>query len=144
MQKNEVSRKINNQLHLLLSNPEVQHSYGIMKLWMQESISRTKECPLELLGILTNMFRNTRLHNDILESLEQVTVILSLLRHFMTFILFFLLSSLSNPRKSKKGAVTASNSFSVSLSFLISIGFTILLKINSHCRLVNRVLCSKS
>jgi cellulose biosynthesis protein BcsQ len=42
----------------------------MMQLWMQESLSRSKEKPLELIGILPNMFRKTRLHMDMLESLK--------------------------------------------------------------------------
>ncbi len=111
VRKNEVAAKIHNQLHLLLSSPEVSEAYdivivdtapskgpltisaikaadyliipsimeeqplqgvyGMMQLWMQESMARPKERPLELLGILPNMFRNTKLHNDILESLQK-------------------------------------------------------------------------
>ena len=110
VRKNEVATKIHNQLHLLLSSPDVidtydiaivdtapskgpltisaikaadyliipsimeeqpiQGVYGMMQLWMQESMARPKARPLELLGILPNMFRNTKLHNDILESLQ--------------------------------------------------------------------------
>jgi len=48
----------------------VQGIYGMLQLWMQESLSRDKSRPLQLIGILPNMFKQTRLHKDILNSLQ--------------------------------------------------------------------------
>ena len=48
----------------------VQGIYGMLQLWMQESLIREKNRPLQLIGILPNMFKQTRLHKDILKSLQ--------------------------------------------------------------------------
>lgn len=48
----------------------VQGIYGMLQLWMQESFLRTPNNPLQLLGILPNMFKPINLHKDILESLK--------------------------------------------------------------------------
>jgi chromosome partitioning protein len=42
---------------------------------MQESLAREKNRPLKLIGILPNMFKQTRLHKDILTSLRENTAI---------------------------------------------------------------------
>lgn len=54
----------------IMEEQPIQGIYGMLQLWMQESIRRDKTRPLNLLGILPNMFRNTNLHRDLLETLE--------------------------------------------------------------------------
>jgi len=48
----------------------VQGVFGMLQLWMEESQNRDAERPLELVGILPNMFRPIKLHNDIYEALK--------------------------------------------------------------------------
>lgn len=48
----------------------IQGIFGMLQLWMQESLKREPERPLNLIGILPNMFRQNNLHNDMLESLK--------------------------------------------------------------------------
>ncbi len=48
----------------------IQGIYGMMQLWMQESLKREEGRPLELVGILPNIFRQNNLHKDMLESLK--------------------------------------------------------------------------
>ena len=48
----------------------IEGVYGMMQLWMQESITRPKDNPLNLVGILPTLFKNnTLLHKQMLESL---------------------------------------------------------------------------
>jgi chromosome partitioning protein len=47
----------------------IQGVYGMLQLWMQESLNREKHRPLNLVGILPNMFKPTTLHNDMLAGL---------------------------------------------------------------------------
>jgi len=54
----------------VMEEQPVQGIYGMLQLWMQESLVREKERPLKLIGILPNMFKQTRLHRDILVSLQ--------------------------------------------------------------------------
>ncbi|MDX1900643.1 MAG: ParA family protein [Gammaproteobacteria bacterium] len=54
----------------VMEEQPVQGIYGMLQLWMQESLSREKSRPLTLVGILPNMFKQTRLHRDILTSLQ--------------------------------------------------------------------------
>lgn len=54
----------------VMEEQPVQGIYGMLQLWMQESLSREKSRPLNLIGILPNMFKQTRLHKDILKSLQ--------------------------------------------------------------------------
>ncbi len=54
----------------VMEEQPVQGIYGMLQLWMQESLSRDKSRPLNLVGILPNMFKQTRLHKDILMSLQ--------------------------------------------------------------------------
>src|SRR5690348_2234378 len=54
----------------VMEEQPVQGIYGMLQLWMQESLTREKNRPLKLIGILPNMFKQTRLHKDILTSLE--------------------------------------------------------------------------
>lgn len=54
----------------VMEEQPVQGIYGMLQLWMQESLSRDKLRPLRLIGILPNMFKLTRLHKDILKSLQ--------------------------------------------------------------------------
>ena len=54
----------------VMEEQPVQGIYGMLQLWMQESLSRDKSRPINLIGILPNMFKQTRLHRDILKSLR--------------------------------------------------------------------------
>lgn len=54
----------------VMEEQPVQGIYGMLQLWMQESLVREKSRPLNLVGILPNMFKPTRLHKDILKSLQ--------------------------------------------------------------------------
>lgn len=54
----------------VMEEQPVQGIYGMLQLWMQESLMRDKSKPLNLVGILPNMFKQTRLHKDILKSLQ--------------------------------------------------------------------------
>lgn len=54
----------------VMEEQPVQGIYGMLQLWMQESLTREKHRPLSLIGILPNMFKQTRLHKDILQSLQ--------------------------------------------------------------------------
>lgn len=54
----------------VMEEQPVQGIYGMLQLWMQESLMREKGRPLQLIGILPNMFKQTRLHKDILQSLQ--------------------------------------------------------------------------
>jgi chromosome partitioning protein len=47
----------------------IQGVYGMLQLWMQESLARNKTESLNLIGILPNMFKHTTLHEDMLQSL---------------------------------------------------------------------------
>ena len=59
----------------VMEEQPVQGIYGMLQLWMQESLTREKSRPLKLIGILPNMFKQTRLHKDILKSLEDNSAI---------------------------------------------------------------------
>ena len=59
----------------VMEEQPVQEIYGMLQLWMQESLAREKNRPLKLIGILPNMFKQTRLHKDILKSLQDNTAI---------------------------------------------------------------------
>lgn len=59
----------------VMEEQPVQGIYGMLQLWMQESLIREKKRPLQLIGILPNMFKQTRLHKDILKSLQDNTAI---------------------------------------------------------------------
>lgn len=59
----------------VMEEQPVQGIYGMLQLWMQESLAREKNRPLQLIGILPNMFKQTRLHKDILNSLQDNTAI---------------------------------------------------------------------
>jgi len=54
----------------VMEEQPVQGIYGMLQLWMQESLVRERDRPLTLVGILPNMFKQTRLHRDILKSLQ--------------------------------------------------------------------------
>lgn len=54
----------------VMEEQPVQGIYGMLQLWMQESLVREKSRPLNLVGILPNMFKQTRLHKDLLTSLQ--------------------------------------------------------------------------
>lgn len=59
----------------VMEEQPVQGIYGMLQLWMQESLARDKARPLNLIGILPNMFKPTRLHNGILKSLQDNSAI---------------------------------------------------------------------
>lgn len=59
----------------VMEEQPVQGIYGMLQLWMQESLIRDKYRPLHLIGILPNMFKQTRLHKDILKSLQDNSAI---------------------------------------------------------------------
>src|SRR3990167_1915478 len=59
----------------VMEEQPVQGIYGMLQLWMQESLARDKSNPLTLIGILPNMFKQTRLHKDILKSLQDNSAI---------------------------------------------------------------------
>lgn len=59
----------------VMEEQPVQGIYGMLQLWMQESLAREKNRALKLVGILPNMFKQTRLHKDILKSLQDNTAI---------------------------------------------------------------------
>jgi len=59
----------------VMEEQPVQGIYGMLQLWMQESLARDKNKPLTLVGVLPNMFKQTRLHKDILRSLEDNSAI---------------------------------------------------------------------
>jgi chromosome partitioning protein len=59
----------------VMEEQPVQGIYGMLQLWMQESLIREKNYPLQLIGILPNMFKQTRLHKDILKSLQDNSAI---------------------------------------------------------------------
>lgn len=54
----------------VMENKPIQGIYGMLQLWKQEALTResTSE-PLNLVGILANMFRRTTLHESMYESL---------------------------------------------------------------------------
>ncbi|MFN3234137.1 MAG: ParA family protein [Gammaproteobacteria bacterium] len=53
----------------VMEEQPIQGIYGMLQLWMQESFNRKSDNPLNLVGILPNMFKNTTLHRDMYESL---------------------------------------------------------------------------
>jgi len=55
----------------LMEEQPIQGVYGMLQLWMQESLRREASRPLNLVGILPNMFRQINLHRDMLDSLKQ-------------------------------------------------------------------------
>ncbi|MEM1244306.1 MAG: ParA family protein [Pseudomonadota bacterium] len=55
----------------IMEEQPIQGVYGMLQLWMQESMARTKGDPLNLLGILPNKYnRRTNLHQQMLTSLQ--------------------------------------------------------------------------
>ncbi len=54
----------------VMEEQPIQGIYGMLQLWMQESFRRQETRPLELIGILPNMFRQINLHKEMLESLR--------------------------------------------------------------------------
>jgi chromosome partitioning protein len=55
----------------LMEEQPIQGVYGMLQLWMQESLRRSTTKPIDLIGILPNMFRPINLHRDILQSLKE-------------------------------------------------------------------------
>lgn len=54
----------------VMEEQPIQGVFGMLQLWMQESLRRDPNKPLNLIGILPNMFRQTILHKDMLEGLK--------------------------------------------------------------------------
>ncbi len=55
----------------VMEDKPIQGVYGMLQLWMQESLTRANDNKLDLIGILPNMFNKTRsLHNAMFESLQ--------------------------------------------------------------------------
>lgn len=55
----------------VMEEQPIQGVYGMLQLWMQESLRRSPLKPLNLIGILPNMFRPINLHKDMLLSLKE-------------------------------------------------------------------------
>ena len=54
----------------IMEDKPIQGVFGMMQLWMQESLLRTEMNQLSLVGILANMFdKRTSLHNELFKSL---------------------------------------------------------------------------
>jgi chromosome partitioning protein len=49
----------------------IEGVYGMLQLWMQESLRREATRPLELIGVLPNMVRQINLHRDLLQNLVE-------------------------------------------------------------------------
>lgn len=49
----------------------IEGVFGMLQLWKQEQLQRSSTNPLTLIGILPNMFRNVRLHQDLLVELQK-------------------------------------------------------------------------
>jgi chromosome partitioning protein len=50
----------------------IEGIYGMLQLWKQESYYRTKDNPIELIGILPNQVRDIKLHKQFLEGLKMM------------------------------------------------------------------------
>jgi chromosome partitioning protein len=55
----------------LMEELPIQGVYGMLQLWAQESFARPSNHPLELIGILPNMYQQINLHKGMLESLKR-------------------------------------------------------------------------
>ncbi|MFQ5544039.1 MAG: ParA family protein, partial [Nitrospiria bacterium] len=55
----------------IMEEQPIQGVYGMLQLWKQEALSRDPSRPLELVGVLPNMFRPINLHRDMLRSLRE-------------------------------------------------------------------------
>ncbi len=56
----------------IMEDKPIKGVFGMLQLWMQESARRSVEHPLNLIGILPNMFDGrTTLHNDLYKSLKE-------------------------------------------------------------------------
>jgi chromosome partitioning protein len=55
----------------LMEEQPIQGVYGMLQLWMQESLRRNPSNPIKLIGVLPNLFRPINLHRDMLESLKE-------------------------------------------------------------------------
>jgi chromosome partitioning protein len=55
----------------VMEEQPIQGVYGMLQLWMQESLRRDPLQSLKLIGILPNMFRATKLHSDMLSNLRE-------------------------------------------------------------------------
>jgi chromosome partitioning protein len=50
----------------------IEGIYGMLQLWKQESYSRTKSNPINLVGILPNQVRDIKLHKQFLSGLTKM------------------------------------------------------------------------
>ena len=48
----------------------IEGIYGMLQLWKQETYARTKDNPIELIGILPNQVRNINIHKNFLNDLK--------------------------------------------------------------------------
>jgi chromosome partitioning protein len=55
----------------LMEHKPIEGVYGMLQLWMQESIRRDTSRPIHLIGILPNLYKHTILHRDMLASLKE-------------------------------------------------------------------------
>lgn len=62
--------------HIIIPSQMEQFSiegiYGMLQLWKQESYYRTKENPIDLIGILPNQVRDIKLHKQFLSALQKM------------------------------------------------------------------------
>jgi len=56
----------------VMEEAPIQGVYGMLQLWMQESLRREGSKPLNLIGVLPNMIRPINLHRDMLQSLRDM------------------------------------------------------------------------
>lgn len=59
----------------VMEEAPIQGVYGMLQLWMQESLRRERSKPLELVGVLPNMIRPINLHRDMLQSLRDTEAV---------------------------------------------------------------------
>jgi chromosome partitioning protein len=54
----------------VMEDKAIQGMYGMLQLWTQESLRRSADKPLNLVGVLPTLFRSVNLHEDMLNSLK--------------------------------------------------------------------------
>ncbi|MFQ5580842.1 MAG: ParA family protein, partial [Nitrospiria bacterium] len=59
----------------VMEEAPIQGVYGMLQLWMQESLRRERSKSLELIGVLPNMVRPINLHRDMLQSLRDTEAV---------------------------------------------------------------------
>lgn len=55
----------------IMEEKPIQGLFGMIQLWMQESLQRDKDNPLNLIGVLPNKFKQVSLHKELKENLER-------------------------------------------------------------------------